>query len=173
MYKLHGRTPYEIVAGDTPNITEWFEYDFYQPVWFYSPAAFPVEKQLLRRWLGVAHRVGQALCYRILPVSGVPIARSTVQPISKEDLATKEGIDELASYDMSIAVFFAKKNHKYPSLDMEETQGLTTDIFNIERAKHTVNQYEPELSMPEVESYDKESLKNVYQRTCYCQEERE
>ena len=112
LYELHGRTPYEIVAGDTPDITEWLEYDFYQPVWFYSPAAFPVEKQLLGRWLGVAHSVGQALCYWILPVSGVPIARSTVQPILKDDLTTKEVIDELASYNMSKAVFFAKKNHK-------------------------------------------------------------
>ena len=158
MYKLHGRTPYEIVAGDTPNITKWLEYDFYQLVWFYSPAAFPVEKQLLGRWLGVAHRVGQALCYWILPVSGVPIARSTVQPISKDDLTTKEVIDELALYDTSIAVFFAKKNHKYPSLDMEETQGLTTDTFHMECAEHAVNQYEPESSIPEAESYDKESL---------------
>ena len=109
MYKLHGRTPYEIVAGDTPDITEWLQYDFYQPVWFYSPAAFPVEKQLLGRWLGVAHRVGQALCYWILPVSGVPIARSTVQPISKDDLATKEVIEELASYNVSIAVCVVSK----------------------------------------------------------------
>ena len=110
LYKFHGRTPYEIVAGDTPNITEWFKYDIYQPVWFYSPAVFPVEKQLLGRWLGVAHRVGQALCYWILPVLGVPIARLTVQPISKDDLATKEVVDELASYGASIAVFFTKKN---------------------------------------------------------------
>ena len=91
-------------------------------------------------------------------MSGVPIARSTVQPILKDDLATKEVIDELALYDTSIAVFFAKKNHKYPSLDMEETQGLTTDIFDMECAKHAVDQYEPELSMPEAENYDKESL---------------
>ena len=149
----------KLLLGTPPvDITEWLEYDFYQPVWFYSPAAFQVEKQLLRRWLGVAHRVGQALCYWILPVSGVPIARLTVQPISKDDRATKEVIDELASYNMSIAVFFAKKNQKYPSLDMEETQGLTTDIFDMECAKHAVNQYEPESSMSEAESYDKESF---------------
>ena len=59
---------------------------------------------------------------------------------------------------MSIAVFFAKKNHKYPSLDMEETQVLTTDIFDMECAKHAVDQYKPELSMPEAESYDIESF---------------
>ena len=108
-------------------------------------------------------------------MSGVPIARSTVQPISKDNLAMKEVKDELASYNMSIAVFFAKKNHKDPSLDMEETQGLTTDIFDMECAKHTVNQYEPESSMLEAESYDKESLDKLLsaQHMCYCQEERE
>ena len=136
---------------------------------------FPVEKQLPGRWLGDAHRVGQALCYWILPVSGVPIARSTVQPISKDDLATKEVIDEFASYVMSIAMFFAKKNHKYPTLDMEETQGLTTDIFNMECAEHAVNQYEHELSMPEAESYDKESFDKLIsaQGMCHCQVDRE
>ena len=105
-------------------------------------------------------------------MSGVPIARLTVQPISKDDLETKEVIDELASYNMSIAVIFAKKNHKYPTLDMKETQGLTTDIFEMECAKHAVNHYEPELSMPEAESYDKESLDKLLsaQRTCQCQE---
>ena len=29
LYELHWRTPYEIVAGDTPDITEWLQYDFY------------------------------------------------------------------------------------------------------------------------------------------------
>ena len=91
-------------------------------------------------------------------MSGIPIAGLTVQPISKDDLATTEVVNELASYDMGIVVFFAKKNHNYPSLDMEETQGLTTDIFDMECAKHTVDQYEPESSMPEAEKYDKGSF---------------
>ena len=91
-------------------------------------------------------------------MSGVPIARLTVQPISKDDLATTEVINELASYDMGIVVLFAKRNHNYPSLDKEETQGLTTDKFNMECAKHTVDQYEPESSMPEAEKYDKGSF---------------
>ena len=43
MYKLNGRTPYEIVAGDNPNITEWLEYDIYQPGWFYRPASLSIE----------------------------------------------------------------------------------------------------------------------------------
>ena len=63
----------------------------------------------------------------------------------------------------------------YPTLDMQETQGLTSDIFDMECAEHVVDQYEPESSMPEAESYDKESFDKLVsaQCTCYCQEERE
>jgi hypothetical protein len=37
MYDLKGQTPYEIVTGDTPDISEWMEYDWYQPVWYLDP----------------------------------------------------------------------------------------------------------------------------------------
>ena len=54
MCKFYQHMSYEIVPVDTPNIIEWLQYDFYQLVWFYSPAVFLVEKQLLGRWFGVA-----------------------------------------------------------------------------------------------------------------------
>ena len=37
------------------------------------------------RWLGVAHRVGSALCYWILKENGSVLARSTVQHVTRED----------------------------------------------------------------------------------------
>ena len=89
-------------------------------------------------------------------MSCIPVARSTFQPIARWDLATKEVVIEFASYDMNIADFSDKENEQYPDLDIYATQGLTTDMFNIECAKYTFNQYEPELvSIPEVESHDK------------------
>ena len=76
----------------------------YQPVWFTGqPHSQYSYSLLLGNWLGDAQRVGQALCYWILPVSGIMLARSTIQSIFIDDLATKEFIDELAAYDMSIA----------------------------------------------------------------------
>jgi hypothetical protein len=33
----------------------------------------PYEKRKLGKWLELAHRVGQALCYCVLPASGKPI----------------------------------------------------------------------------------------------------
>lgn len=53
---------------------------------FISQFGFTVQmhsqkRQLLGGWLGVANRAGQTLHFMILPVSGVPIARSMIQPI--------------------------------------------------------------------------------------------
>jgi hypothetical protein len=58
----------------------------------------------LARWIGIAHRVGQAMCYWLLPKSGIPVARTTIQPLSQEELATDKTIkNELHAFDISIA----------------------------------------------------------------------
>jgi len=73
--------PWEVVMGDTPDISSLSEFDFYEPVWYYEPGDFPEPKWHLARWLGEAMNIGQAMCYYILPASGVPIVRSSVQPL--------------------------------------------------------------------------------------------
>jgi hypothetical protein len=73
-YALHGRTPYELVTGNTPDISEYTDYDWYAPLWYYDDVPFPANKRILGRWLGIAHRVGQALCYWILTQNGQVIA---------------------------------------------------------------------------------------------------
>ncbi len=86
-YKLHGRTPYEVVTGRTPDISEYLDFHWYQPIWYFDQEAqFPEERRKLGRWLGVAHRVGQALCYYVLPISAIPIICSTIQPVSRDEL---------------------------------------------------------------------------------------
>ena len=88
LFSLHGRTPYELVTGSTPDISEYVDFEWYQPVWYLDTGSFPQEKLLLGCWLGVAHRIGQAMCYWILPQSGKPIARTTIKGLSADELAT-------------------------------------------------------------------------------------
>jgi hypothetical protein len=91
LFMLEGRTPFEAVLGDTPDISSIAMFDFYEPIWYFEQhASFPEPKRLLGRWLGEATNVGQAMCYWVLPESGIPIARSTVQQISDEQKRTKE-----------------------------------------------------------------------------------
>jgi hypothetical protein len=54
----NGRTPHEIVTGDTPDISEYSAFSWYQPVWYLDTASYPEEKKKIGRWLGVSHRVG-------------------------------------------------------------------------------------------------------------------
>jgi hypothetical protein len=60
---LNGRTPYEKITGNTPDISELLEFEWYQPIWYYEPSEFPHQNKLLGRWIGIAHRIGQALCF--------------------------------------------------------------------------------------------------------------
>jgi hypothetical protein len=60
-YLAKGRTPHEIVTGDTPDILEYCAFTWYEPAWYLDVASYPQEKKKLGRWLGVSHRVGQAI----------------------------------------------------------------------------------------------------------------
>lgn len=82
---LKGRTPYELVTGDTPDITEWIQYTFNQTVWYYDPGDYPEQRRLLGKWIGVSHRIGQAMCYWILPESGTPISRTMIQALTQDE----------------------------------------------------------------------------------------
>jgi hypothetical protein len=77
-FALQGQTPYEMVMGRMHDISEYVEFGWYELLWYYNQDDFPEKRRHLGCWLGIAHRVGQACCYYILPESGVPIVRSTV-----------------------------------------------------------------------------------------------
>jgi hypothetical protein len=56
-----GSSGYEMVTGNTPNISEWLDFEFYDLVWWIDQPnklnVNDVTKQL-GRWLGVSHHVG-------------------------------------------------------------------------------------------------------------------
>jgi hypothetical protein len=50
LYSLQGRTPWEIVTGHTPDISEYTTFVWYDPVWYYEPlSSFPEDRKLLAR----------------------------------------------------------------------------------------------------------------------------
>jgi len=94
----HGRTPDEIVTGETPDISEYTSFQWYQLVWYLDNASFQESRKELGRWLGVSHRVGQAMCFWILTGNGTVISRSSVQALNPDELRTedKQSITKLA-----------------------------------------------------------------------------
>ena len=114
---LHGRTPYEVITGNTPDISEFLEFTWYQPVWYHESTAFPRHTKHLARWLGVAHKVGQAMCYWLLPISTVPIARTTIQEVAQHELQSEEFQRQLEHYD-NVVNEKLKHSHQYTPLQL-------------------------------------------------------
>ncbi len=59
---------------------------------------YPHQNRKLARWIGVAHRVGQTMCFWLLPQSGIPIERTTIQEIPIEE-NTEIFRQELQTFD--------------------------------------------------------------------------
>lgn len=82
------RTPLESITGITPDISEWLDFNIYD--WCYFRTNGGLAQRELGRWLGVSHRVGQAMTYWILPKSGIPISCDTVQRVTNAERLTEE-----------------------------------------------------------------------------------
>ncbi|MGH7974084.1 MAG: hypothetical protein ACREBR_01060, partial [bacterium] len=101
---LNGRSPYEILTGDTPDISHLMHFDFYQAVTYLEQAvSFPEVKEKLGKWLGPAHNIGQAMCYYVLKPNGQVISRSTVSAVDMTDEDNRTKVKELTK-DINISV---------------------------------------------------------------------
>jgi len=83
---LDHRSAYEVLTGHTPDISNLLDFEFYDWVKFFEPTSFPASREVLGRWLGQAHDVGQALCYYILKDNGLVIARSSVRRLTPSEI---------------------------------------------------------------------------------------
>ena len=67
------RTGYEEVTGQTADISEWLDFEFYDLVYWYDRPNNPDVSDNVRRlatWLGISHRVGSNMCYWLITESG-------------------------------------------------------------------------------------------------------
>jgi len=80
------RTPTELVTGNTPDISHLINFGYYSWIKYWEPTGFPADGEKLGKWLGVAHDIGQAMTYYVLKQNGKIVARSTVRPLSNEEM---------------------------------------------------------------------------------------
>ncbi len=80
--RLDDRTPYENLTGETPDISEYIEFEFHGWVKWWDPQV----GEQLGRWLGVAKNQGPAMVYWILQENCKVISRSTVRILRKEEI---------------------------------------------------------------------------------------
>ena len=100
-----GRSGIERLTGETPDISEWIDFEFFDMVWYHTNQKSDAteEQAHLGYWLGVAHRVGSDLCYWILTKSGKVVARTTVQHITKADQEREEIRQKMKEFQLIVA----------------------------------------------------------------------
>jgi hypothetical protein len=108
----NARTGLETVTGETPDISEWMDFGFYDRVWVYDHKKIELDGtgRRLARWLGVAHRVGSDLCYWLLLSTGHVVARTTVQHVTREDILNGEIKVMMTEFDDAIATRLDDQN---------------------------------------------------------------
>ena len=73
----------ERITGDSIDISEWLEFEFYDLCWYWDNQHDSKESNI---GLGVSHRIGSALCYWVLTKKGKILACTTVQHVTKEEV---------------------------------------------------------------------------------------
>jgi hypothetical protein len=96
----NGRSPLEIITGETPDITEYLDFTFYD--WCMHRTNAGLGESSIGRWLGVSHKVGQLMSYWILPISGIPISCTTVQRITELEKTTDDVKERMQEFNKGI-----------------------------------------------------------------------
>jgi len=126
-------------------------------VYYFDTAAFPEKRELIGRWMGVAHNIGQAMCFWILPKSGVPIARTTVRAITDSELQITQVQQELRSFDDAIQRKLGDDRLNAGDLSFEVgSDELDKALEEADDGEY--DPYEPEAERPELDDYDEETL---------------
>ena len=99
-------TGYERITGQTPDISEWLDFSFYDLVWYHngSKPDLTDNARQLGRWLGISHCIGSDLTYWVLTESGKVVSCSTVQHVTmseQKDSNIKPKIDRFNDNIMS------------------------------------------------------------------------
>jgi len=91
----------EALTGDTIDISEWTEFEFYDLVVYWDNRDGEAG-QSIGRWLGPSHHIGSALCYYILTERATVLSRTSVQHITKEDFQIYEMKERVRMYRESL-----------------------------------------------------------------------
>ena len=102
----------EQITGETPDISEYLDFGFYDWIWYKDNAGLGENK--IGRWLGVAHRVGNLMSYWILTITGRVISWTMVQQITNLELSIDEVKTNCKEFDQRVAELLKDANHAIP-----------------------------------------------------------
>ena len=107
---LTGTIPLEEVTGETPDISEYLDFGFYDKVWYKDNAGLSPREP--GRWLGVSSQTGRLMTYYVLTSTGSVVSRSTVQRVTNLELQVDEYIKTFEEFDARIHLKLKTDTHR-------------------------------------------------------------
>ena len=148
--RLQGRTPIEVVMGETPDISEYLDFGFYDWVWFKRDAG--IGEIELGRFLGISRNTGSLMSYHVLPATGIPVSRTTVQRVTTLEKQTDANRQRFEAFDKAIA-----KRYKEDRLDNKGDKPNLADWSDLlENDPDFAEEFATTFDNPDVKEADEE-----------------
>eukprot|EP00804_Cyclotella_cryptica_P016777 CCRYP_002064-RA/>CCRYP_002064-RA protein AED:0.32 eAED:0.33 QI:0/0/0/1/1/1/2/0/448 len=110
IYMLHGEGPGTIMSGETSDISQFCEFEWYEWVKFRDSAVqFPEDSLVLGRYLCPSSDVGPALTAKTVKQNGEIVHRSTYHGLTPEEIVNPVDQAAMKSFNKSIEVKLGPK----------------------------------------------------------------
>ena len=157
--KLEGHIPIAQVTGETPDISEYLDFGFYDRVWFKDNAGLsPMEPG---RWLGISSRTGRSMCFHILNQKGSVVSRSTVQRVTNLEISTSTVKDIFDKFDQAISLKLKSSDRGYEG-DKPNPDDWADLIDTDEDFREEFQRIYNDVSIPEADDYTPEVGDDTY-----------
>ena len=158
---LDGRTPFELVHGYTPNISEYTLFEWFQWVKYHDPADPDVWKP--GRWLGPATHIGQGMAFNVLTEKGEVKVRSSVLKFDDDSLEkdnSKRRKDDFTKEMESYIGNYSKATIRSSEIEHDDPYDALFPLDNLSMEDdpamvETDVKIDPEKDPPFVEDHDK------------------
>lgn len=136
IFILNGEVPETFMTGETADISQISEYEFYQWVMFRDTTApFPEDDKILGRWLGPSIDIGPAMSAKILKSNGEIVHRSTFRELTQEELESEEGKVARRLFDEQIALKLGQPSTEEDFEDVPDTETPRFNLYEDDDAK--------------------------------------
>jgi len=156
---INGCIPLENVTGETPDISEYLDFGFYDHVWYKDNAG--LGETLPGRWLGVSHRTGRLMCYNILTQNGTVISRSTVQRVTNLELQERSVTETFVKFDAEIHRRLKADDRGYDG-SKPNPKDWADMLDEDPDFKEEFDRLFSDISIPEADEYTPEVLEDTY-----------
>ena len=104
---LTGTCPFQDVTEETPDISEYLDFGFYNHVSYKENSRLGM--MAIGRWLGLSHRFGGLMSYCILTQKGTVISRTKVQCLTSIEKETDTFKASVIEFDTEISRHFKEE----------------------------------------------------------------